>query len=73
MYTLNMITLLLIIVGGLNWLFVGLFQIDLGAAVFGGQDAGPARLVYVLAGLSAVWQLFQFFSSLTDDEIAGRR
>jgi uncharacterized membrane protein YuzA (DUF378 family) len=57
MRALNIITLLLIIVGGLNWLLVGLFQFDLVAAIFGGQDAALARVVYVLVGLSALWQL----------------
>lgn len=73
MYAFNIITMLVVIFGGLNWMFVGLLQIDLGAALFGGQDAGFARFAYVVVGLSATWQLFRFFSSLTDDGIAGRR
>ena len=52
----NALTLLLIIVGGLNWLLVGLFQFDLVAAIFGGQNALLARIVYILVGLSAIWQ-----------------
>lgn len=40
MKALNVITLILIIVGGINWLLVGLFQLDLVAAIFGGQDSG---------------------------------
>ncbi|MGI6246561.1 MAG: DUF378 domain-containing protein [Pseudochelatococcus sp.] len=73
MHALNVVTLLLVILGGLNWMFVGLLQIDLGAAIFGGQDAQPARIAYVLVGFSAAWQLFQFFSSLTDDDIVNPR
>jgi uncharacterized membrane protein YuzA (DUF378 family) len=57
MRSLNLLTLFLIIVGGLNWLLVGLFQFDLVAAIFGGQDALLARVVYVLVGLSALWQI----------------
>jgi uncharacterized membrane protein YuzA (DUF378 family) len=57
MRSLNMLTLFLIIVGGLNWLLVGLFQLDLVAAIFGGPDALLARVVYVLVGLSALWQI----------------
>ena len=45
MRTLNIITLLLIIIGGLNWLLVGLSDIDLVATLFGGQDNAAARLV----------------------------
>jgi len=53
---LNILTLVLVIVGGLNWGLVGLFDLDLVAAIFGAGSA-LARLVYVLVGLSAIWQL----------------
>lgn len=56
MKALNVITLVLLIVGGLNWGLVGLFQFDLVAALFGGQDAMLSRIVYTLVGLSAVYQ-----------------
>lgn len=54
---LNVLTLVLVIVGGINWGLVGAAQFDLVAALFGGQDAPLARVVYVLVGLSALWQL----------------
>lgn len=57
MKAVNVLTLVLLIVGGLNWGLVGLFQFDLVAALFGGQDALLARVVYTLVGLSAVWQI----------------
>lgn len=57
MKILNIVTLALVIVGGVNWGLVGAFQFDLVAAVFGGQDALLARLVYLLVGLSALWQI----------------
>ncbi len=56
MRTIDVVTQILIIVGGLNWLLVGLFQFDLVAAIFGGQTAGLSRIVYILVGLSAIWQ-----------------
>ena len=55
MKTLNIVTLVLVIVGGINWGLVGALQFDLVAAIFGGQDALLARLVYVLVGLSALY------------------
>lgn len=58
MSALNVITLVLVIIGGLNWGLVGLFQFDLVAAIFGGQDALLARIVYVLVGVSALWQIY---------------
>jgi uncharacterized protein len=50
------IALVLLVIGGLNWLLVGLFEFDLVAAIFG--DMSPAaRVVYVLVGIAAVWTL----------------
>jgi uncharacterized protein len=60
MKTTTSIALILVIVGGLNWLLVGLFQYDLVAGIFGGQDAVVSRIVYVLVGISAIWLMIQF-------------
>lgn len=43
----------LLVIGGLNWLLVGLFGWDIGE-LFGGQTALISRIVYVLVGLSAL-------------------
>jgi uncharacterized membrane protein YuzA (DUF378 family) len=56
MKTLNLVTLALVIIGGVNWGLVGLFNIDLVAAIFGARSA-LAVVVYVLVALSALWQL----------------
>lgn len=72
MRAINTITLLLIIIGGLNWLLVGLFQYDLVAALFGGQQATLSRIVYVLVGLSAVWQILPLLGIASNDEIVVR-
>ena len=53
----NIVTLVLLIVGGLNWGLVGLFGFDLVAALFG-QMSALSRIVYALVGLSALWQIF---------------
>jgi uncharacterized membrane protein YuzA (DUF378 family) len=63
MRAINMITLLLIIIGGLNWGLVGLFDFDLVSAIFGNGAAETAtssplaRVVYILVALSALWQI----------------
>ena len=51
------LTFILLVVGGLNWLLVGLFGWDIGA-LFGGQAASVSRIVYILVGLSALMQIF---------------
>ena len=63
MKSLNLITLLLVIVGGLNWGLVGLFEFDLVAALFGSGSL-LTRLVYVLVGASALWQIVPFATAL---------
>lgn len=50
-----MLAFILLVVGGLNWLLVGLFGWDVGE-IFGGQGAAVSRLVYVLVGLAAIYE-----------------
>ncbi|HEX2766618.1 MAG TPA: DUF378 domain-containing protein [Candidatus Limnocylindria bacterium] len=53
----NAAALLLVIVGGINWLLVGLAKFDLVAAITGdsfGETNALSTIVYVLVGLSAV-------------------
>jgi len=56
----NTVTLVLLIVGGLNWGLVGLFGFDLVAAIFG-EMSPLSRVVYTLVGASALWQLVPLF------------
>lgn len=51
-----MITFLLLVIGGLNWLLVGIFGFDLVATIFGDMSV-ISRIVYVLVGLSAIFEL----------------
>jgi uncharacterized membrane protein YuzA (DUF378 family) len=53
---LHMVAFLLLIIGGLNWLLVGLFSWDVGM-LFGGMGAMVSRVIYVLVGLSALFLL----------------
>lgn len=62
MKALSILTLVLIIVGGLNWGLVGAFNFDLVATLFG-AGSPLARLVYVLVGLSALWQIAPLVAS----------
>ena len=56
MRALNILTLVLLIVGGLNWGLVGLFDFNLVSAIFGDMTL-LSRIIYVLVGLSALWQI----------------
>ncbi|MDP5275805.1 DUF378 domain-containing protein [Chengkuizengella axinellae] len=66
MKTLNVIALLLVIIGGLNWLLVGIFEWDLVAEVFGGTDSVLSKIIYIVIGLSAIYSL-SFFNKITQD------
>ena len=55
------IALALLIIGGLNWGSVGLFQFDLVAFVGGGSDGLISQVIYTVVGLSALWCITLLF------------
>lgn len=62
MKLLNIVTAVLLIVGGLNWGLVAIAEFDLVATVFGmtfGETNVVSRVVYALVGLSALYQAVQ--------------
>jgi uncharacterized membrane protein YuzA (DUF378 family) len=52
----HILAFILVVIGGLNWLLQGLFMWDIGQ-LFGGQGATISRVIYVLVGLAAIWEL----------------
>jgi len=64
------IALVLTIIGAINWGLVGFFQFDLVAAIFGGQDAALARIVYGLVGLAGLINLGLLFAPSEEEERA---
>ncbi len=60
---LDRIALILLIIGGINWGLVGIFQFDLVAWAFGGTAGIISRIVYVLVALSAIWCVSLFFKN----------
>jgi len=61
MKALYMIAMILVVVGGLNWGLVGLFNFDLVAAIFGVMSVF-SRVIYTLVGVSAVYLAFTAWS-----------
>lgn len=57
------ISLLLTIIGGINWLLVGVFQFDLVAWIFGGQAALVSRIIYTIIGAAALWCITLLFKN----------
>ena len=54
--SIHLVTFTLLVVGGLNWLLWGLFEWEIGQ-LFGGMDAAVSKVIYILVGLSAVYEL----------------
>jgi len=52
---LDRVSLLLVIIGALNWLMVGLFQFDAVAWLCGGQTAVISRIIYAVVGVAGLW------------------
>ncbi len=57
----NVIALILVIVGAINWGSIGLFGIDLVGSLFGGQLSLMSRIIFTLVGLAGLWSISFFF------------
>ncbi|MCB5203794.1 DUF378 domain-containing protein [Neorhizobium sp. T786] len=68
MKTLNVVTLVLVIIGGLNWGLVGLFSFDLVAAIFG-SGSMLSRTVYILVGIAAALQIMPLVAALNSSKV----
>lgn len=53
----NIIALIFIIIGALNWGLWGFAKFDLIASLFGGNASVISRLIYAIIGLSGLWSL----------------
>ncbi len=58
---LDRISLILVIIGALNWLLVGLFQFDAVAWICGGQTAVLSRIIYAIVGIAGLWSISLLF------------
>lgn len=55
------LSLALVVIGALNWLTVGVFNLDLVASLFGGSTSMVSRIVYSIIGLAGIYTLSLFF------------
>ena len=72
MIIIDRIALSLLIIGGINWGSVGLFNFDIVGWIFGGTDSIGARIIFVVVALCALWcisLLFRERDTLEDKEI----
>ena len=57
----DIVSLILVIIGAVNWGLVGFGRFDLVAWIFGGQTAGFSRIIYALVGLAGLWCITLLF------------
>lgn len=55
------LALIILIIGGINWGSVGLFNFDLVSFIFGGSDQILTKIIFVIVGLSALWCISLLF------------
>ena len=63
---LDRVALIIILIGAINWLCIGFFQMDLVATLFGGQAALLSRIVYSLVGLAGLYSISLLFRPLPE-------
>jgi uncharacterized protein len=57
---LDWIALILVIIGGLNWGLIGIFNFNLVTAIFGAA-ALVTQIIYILVGIAALWTIVYLF------------
>ena len=61
MNMLDRTSLVLTIIGAINWLLVGLFRFDLVAYICGGQASTLSRIIYTIVGIAGLWCISLLF------------
>ncbi|QUH31563.1 DUF378 domain-containing protein [Vallitalea guaymasensis] len=59
----DIVALILVIIGAINWGLIGFFEFDLVAAIFGGMYTIASRIVYALVGIAGIY-LLTFFGRI---------
>ena len=68
MKTLQILALTLTIVGALNWALIGLFDFNLVATIFGGNEAIGSKIVYILVGISGLINIKTLTDLISDED-----
>ncbi|MBE6625733.1 MAG: DUF378 domain-containing protein [Ruminococcaceae bacterium] len=58
---LDRISLILVVIGALNWGSIGLFKFDLVSWICGGQGSVIARIIYTVVALAGLWCISLIF------------
>lgn len=61
----DFISLILVIIGAINWGSIGIFGFDIVGALFGGQGSIISRVIFTLVGLAGLWAITFLFRDKT--------
>ena len=63
------ISLILDIIGAINWGSIGLFKFDIVGWIFGGQDAIVSRIIFTIVALAGIWCISMLFRDRKELEV----
>ena len=63
------ISLILVIIGAVNWGSIGLFKFDIVGWIFGGQDAIVSRIIFTIVALAGIWCISMLFRDKREVEV----
>ena len=63
------ISLILVIIGAINWGSIGLFKFDIVGWIFGGQDAIGSRIIFTIVALAGIWCISMLFRDRKELEV----
>ena len=66
MRTLQIISLLLVIIGAINWGLIGLFDFNLVALIFGGAESMLTKVIYILVGIAGILSIKELIDLFED-------
>lgn len=69
----DIVSLVLVIIGAINWGLIGLFGFDLIGAVFGGQGSILSRIIFTIVGLAGLWSINLLFREREDKTITSEK
>jgi len=66
----NWLTMILLVVGGINWGLMGFFQYNLIGAIFG-EVSAFTRFIYALVGLAALYEVIVLLAYGSEERMPG--
>ena len=69
----DILALILMLIGAINWGLIGAFQFDLVATLFGGTAGIVSRIIYVIVGLAGLWGIVMLFKHGSETDVGNTR